>query len=265
MPNSILEDVDKLIDSELDLKDIGADPQYQHKTSCRQLTKPPMTGFKASDLIAKIYEKVVENWDASIYHEGSEENWRLEKQKGISANNNSSEVSLERAIVNIPSEIWPDAANWFNQVPVASGLVDPHEGGRRVDLVHDCGDKAYEFIELKVDSNTPLYAAMEILKYGVLYIFCRQDDRVSKCINRKGGPIIDRERKLMRAEKIHLKVLAPAKYYEGYDLLWLEDKLNNGLAKFLAQPKFMFKLEMDFKFETLSLILTRCPVWKAPG
>lgn len=230
---SILEGVDNLIDSALGVNGVGETPHHEHETSCHQLTKTPMTEFDASVLIADIYYQIGTNWDTSKYHDGSEENWRLEKQKGIGANNNRPEVSLERAIVNIPAEIWPDAANWFNQVPVASGLVDPHEGGRRIDLVHNCGDKAYEFIELKVDSNTPLYAAMEILKYGVLYIFCRQDDRV-KCVDQKGEPIIDREGKLMQAKKIHLRVLAPAKYYEKYDLSWLEKSIKSGLAIFLA-------------------------------
>lgn len=244
----ILKDVNGLIDSRLGLK-IGKIPRHRNETSCRELTKTPMTGFDALVLIADIYDQIGTNWDATKYHEGSTENWRLEKQRGISANNNNPEVSVERAIVNIPAEIWPDAANWFNQVPVASGLADPHEGGRRIDLVHDCGDNVYEFIELKIGSDTPLYAAMEILKYGVLYIFCRRDDRV-KCIDRKG--------KLMQARKIHLRVLAPAQYYKGYDLSWLETTINNGLTDFLLHSKSAF--EMDFEFRILPSIPSGLPV-----
>jgi hypothetical protein len=247
---SILKDVNDLIDSELGLMDIGKAPHHEHGESCRRLTKLPMTGITL-DLIAKIYDQIGKNWDASKYHKGSEENWRFEKNTRIESK--SPEVRLERAIVNIPEEIWPDAKCWVNQVPVASGLVDPRaDRSRNIDLVHKCDDKVYEFIELKIGSNTPLYAAMEILKYGVLYIFCRQDDRV-KCVDRKG--------KLMQAKKIHLKVLAPAKYYEKYDLSWLEKDIKNGLGKFLAQRKFAF--EMDFMFETLLLIPSRSPVtWK---
>jgi hypothetical protein len=257
---SILKGVNDLIDSELDLKDIGEAPHHRHKTSCDRLTKPPMTGI-ALDLIAKIYEKVEDNW-VSDYHMPSEENWRFEKNKRIDGDNGP-EVRLERAIVNIPDEIWPDAKCWVNQVPVASGLVDPHaDGSRKIDLVHKCGD-AYEFIELKIDSDTPLYAAMEVLKYGVLYIFCRQDGRVSPHIH------IHEKENLLQAKKIHLRVLAPAKYYEKYDLSGLETletSIKNGLAKFLAQPKFAFELEMDFRFETLSLILSRSRVTrKASG
>ncbi len=66
------------------------------------------------------------------------------------------------------------------------------------------------------------------------------------------------QRDLLQAEKIRLRVLAPAKYYEKYDLSCLENGIKNGLANFLAQRKFAF--EMDFKFETLPLIPSRSPV-----
>ena len=144
---SILYGVNDLIDSALDVKEIGETPHHMHETSCRKLTETPMTGFCASGLIAEIYEKVEANWDASTYHEGSKDNWRFEKQKRISDENRSPEVNLERKIVSIPDEIWPDAACWVNQVPVASGLVDPSaDRHRSIDLVHKCGDRAYEFM-----------------------------------------------------------------------------------------------------------------------
>ncbi|HXV79746.1 MAG TPA: hypothetical protein VEG60_07690 [Candidatus Binatia bacterium] len=250
---SILKDVDELIDSALGLKDIGKSPHHRHETSCRELTERPKTGLEVSALISKIYEKVGENWDKAKNHSKSEENWRFIPQPGINADNDSREVRLERAIVNIPKEIWTDAPNWVNQVPIASGLVDPNaDRGRRIDLVHKCGDRAFEFIELKVDSDTPLYAAMEVLKYGVVYIFCRQDERASQHI--------DRTKELLKAERIHLRVLAPEKYYEKYNLSWLEKSISGGLAEFRRQRKFTF--EMDFKFETLSLVISCCsPRW----
>lgn len=250
---SILKGVNDLIDSVLAVKEIGSAPCHRHDTSCLKLTKSPLTTFDASDLFAKIYKKVGENWDATDYHKKSEENWRFTKNKHIDGDNGP-EVRLERAIVNIPDEIWPDAKCWVNQVPVASGLVDPHaDGSRKIDLVHKCDGNAYEFIELKISSDTPLYAAMEILKYGVLYVFCRQDERVLPYI------YIHEKENLLKAKKVHLRVLAPAKYYEKYDLSWLEEKLKDGLKTYLTDRQF----EMDFKFESLSLIPSRSPVkWR---
>lgn len=254
---SILNDVNDLIDFALGVEKIGSWPHHEHDSSCLQLSESPMMGFDASDLIAKVYKKIGENWDATKYHTKSKENWRFKKNKGIDGDNGP-EVRLERAIVNVPHEVWRDAECWVNQVPVASGLVDPHaDGPRKIDLVHKCDGNTYEFIELKIGSNTPLYAAMEILKYGVLYIFCRQEKRVSPFI------YIHEKKNLLQADKIHLRVLAPAKYYEKYNLLWLEEKLNDGLKTFLTDRKCEF--EMDFKFESLSLslILSRSPAaWR---
>lgn len=257
MPNSgpsILADVDDIIDEALGLKDIGGRPFHKHKTSCRELTKRPVKEFDASALIGKIYTKIGNNWDNSTYHKMSEENWRFDKKTNVSKKNKSPEVLLERAIINIPQELWPEAADWVNQVPTASGLVSPSaDGSRRIDLVHKSGDKEYEFIELKVGSDTPLYAAMEILKYAVLYIFAREHAGMSKYVKK--------ENDLLKATKVHLRVLAPVSYYAPYNLSWLENSIDRGLASFLS--KFNFK--MDFKFETLSLALTRSTPWVSGG
>ena len=205
-------------------------------------------------LIDEIHRKIEANWSISNYHKGSEENWRFEKQTNISDENLSPEVKIERAIVNIPEQVWADAPYWANQVPTASGLVHPNaDRSRKIDLVHKRGDRAYEFIELKVGSDTPLYAAMEILKYGVLYVFAREREEIFSSA-KKGH-------ELLRAEKILLKVLAPATYYAEYDLSWLENCIKTGLDKFLTQRKI--KLEMDFEFSSLPLIPSSSPVtWK---
>ena len=102
-------------------------------------------------------------------------------------------------------------------------------------------------------AGTPLFAAMEILQYGVLYIFSRENAKTL------GYKVADIE--LLLATGIHLKVLAPATYYEGYDLSWLEENINGGLDNFLDPSERGFK--MDFKFESLSLIPSCSSVnWK---
>jgi hypothetical protein len=248
---SILNGVNDLIDNALDLESIGKAPHHKHKESCLKLAEEQ---FDALTLIKEIHTKIGSNWHNSRYHKGSEENWRFKKNTYISDDNPSPEVRLERAIVNIPHELWPEAADWVNQVPTASGLIAPSaDGSRRIDLVHKCGDKEYEFIELKVGSDTPLYAAMEILKYGILYIFTREHEEMSKYFKKESD--------LLNASSIHLMVLAPADYYAPYNLSWLEKNIDSGLASFLS--KFNFK--MDFKFETLSLALTRSTPWVSGG
>jgi hypothetical protein len=255
---SILSGVNEVIDSALDLKRIGKAPHHKHKESYLKLAKEPMKEFDASALIEEIYEKIGNNWDNSTYHKMSEENWRFEKKRGISNENDSPEVGLERAIINIPQELWPDAADWVNQVPTASGLVDPNaDGSRRIDLVHKCGDKEYEFIEIIVGSDTPLYAAIEILKYGILYVFAREHAGASRYIKKQS--------ELLEATNIHLRVLAPANYYAPYNLSWLEKSIDKGLTSFLSKRKHSLNLEMKFRFETLSLTLTRSSPWVPDG
>ena len=235
--NSILYKVDQITDEMLELKRIGQEPQYQHKEHCQNLTKAPRK-FDGQALIKKIYKQVASNWNGATYHKPSKKNWRFDQRKNIDEENEDPEIMLERAIVNLPTNIPPNVV-WANQVPTSSGFVNPRaDGPRHIDLVHQCTDGSYEFIELKAESNNPLYAAMEILQYGVLYIFSRGNEQIRNAST---------EKKLLNAATIHLKVLAPRSYYDDYKLDWLEEKICNGLRAFLAER--MPKLQMDFRFD----------------
>ena len=251
---SIFKDVVDIIDKRLGLKVIGKSPQYGHKESCQKLLEP-LVDLGLETLIDEIYEQIKSNWRDSDYHQPSKENWRFEKQKRI-GDKNKKEVAFERAIVNVPAEIWSDAACWVNHVPTASGFVDPDaDRHRAIDLVYHRRDDSYDFIELKVDEEsggTPLFAAIEILLYGILYMFSREKAQ------ELGYDGIE----LLKAKGIHLRVLAPTEYYAPYNLSWLEKSINDGLVSFRSQRKFSF--ELDFKFETLSLTLTRSSPW-VPG
>lgn len=236
----ILAGVDKLIDEALHLN-AG---HYQSKTTCQLLSKGRVPDFDGKTLIQMMLAQIESNWDRK--ESPSAKNWRWGPKRG-ELKTKSEEVILERWIVRTMGN------DWMNQVPVASGLArSGGAGGRRaIDLVHCCGNGWYEFIELKVNEKsggTPLFAAMEILQYGVLYIFSREN--ANKLGYKKA------EKDLLRATGIHLKVLAPAAYYEKYDLLWLEKSINAGLDNFLTQPKRGFR--MDFKFESLS----RSPLYR---
>ena len=254
--SSILTGVDNIIDEALGLKDIGKRPFYKHKTSCQKLCKSAIA-VNIGVLLEQIYVKIILNWEKAKHHQLSAENWRFTKQKKLGADNDK-EVALERAIVNVPEEVWPDAGCWKNQIPIASGFVGSRADKRRaIDLAYKREDGSYEFIELKVDESggTPVFAAMEIIQYGLLYVFAREHNEASK--------FLKRDLELLRAQYIHLKVLAPPTYYKGYDFACLEKDINRGLVNFRSQRKVSF--EMDFKFETLSLTLTRSsPLW-VPG
>jgi hypothetical protein len=127
--------------------------------------------------------------------------------------------------------------------PASSGLCGSTQDKRRaIDLVYKNGFKEYTLFELKIASDTPLFAAMEILIYGILYIFTRQH------IDELGYD--NGEKVLLGAQTIHLRTLAPRKYYGGVDLTWLDEVINAGLTKYLSEQTEM-SLKMDFGFVTI--------------
>jgi hypothetical protein len=176
------------------------------------------------------------NWAASPRRRAgkrpSPQNWRFRPMLAIAAHNPSPEKTLEKAIVATA----PDAS-WANQVPTASGLYEAHrDRHRNIDLVRRRGPGAYDWIELKVGSDTPSYAATEVLQYAALYTFARRH-------------YTDAERaqhELLQAQTIHLRVLAPDDYYRRGPVTALERSINRGLAAFCAAEALEWT--MDFAF-----------------
>jgi hypothetical protein len=190
-------------------------------------------------MIFDLFSYLSESWEDSNRRDRgpSNENWRFEKQPHLSEDNHSLEKILEKRITLLTD------GNWVNQVPTASGLFSSYGDRRRnVDLVHKIQPGEYVFFELKVDrsdtSDTPLMAAMEVLQYGILYIFSRcnysQQDLESKEL-------------LSSAKTVHLNVLAPYAFYDRcYNLGWLGRALDTGLKAFLVSQNVPFK--MDFQY-----------------
>ena len=164
----------------------------------------------------------------------SKENWRWTKNLKWSPRAEVDEKTIEKLI---SQECGPD---WVNQVPTASGLLN-HAGEKRcsIDLVWRIREAEYEFIELKYrDSwrireaeyefielkyrdSTPLFAAFEVVKYGMLYLLSR------KHISLLGYTMAFNP--LLWAKVVHLVVLAPPEFYLQYKLKWLEDDLLSAL------------------------------------
>ena len=122
-------------------------------------------------------------------------------------------------------------------MPTASGLVGPHaDKSSNVDLVWRKDAGSYTFFELKVESNTPLYAAIQILLYGLLFVWSRNNQAALK---------YDTEiQPVLRASKIELCSLAPRKFYSDYNLRNLSDALNQGFSTFQHRGD----LELSFNF-----------------
>jgi hypothetical protein len=170
------------------------------------------------DLVGLIFRTVAGNYvrgDAAANRDRSRENWRWQRlQPQIAAHNKSPEVVLERAIAGACGRA--GRTDWANQVPVASGLIAGAADGRRaIDLVHKCGERHFELIELKIASDTPLYAAVEVIGYGCLWLLARAYPPSQSSA-------------IVEADHVDLRVLAPVGYYARYDLTELEAALDRG-------------------------------------
>ena len=245
-PKRITDGVDKIIDEGLNLFNIGTAPHFKHKKSCLITKKTPVT-FDANKVVSRIYEQLVANLknpDNEFHSVGpSKENWRFEKKPKMPNDNSKSkreEMKLEKTIVKFP--------DWVNQVPTSFRLIAPHSDIKRnIDLVHrlGIGKGAYEFIELKVGSDTPMDAAFQIVVSGLIYLMSREFYTKQYIKNKEILKGIDSQ-EILKARKVHLQTLAPHGYYSDYSLEWLENELNKGLKAFVS-GKFN-NIEIDFTF-----------------
>jgi hypothetical protein len=243
----ILEGTGLVIDRFLGVEQFGSTtPHYKHKQSCLHISEKPLPELDSLALLEELYRIIEDNWQRSRNHyrkPPSQENWRVMRCPEIAEQNTSPEVTLERSIIKATEE------HWVNQVPTSSGLTGPrYDKVRNIDLVHNLAHGVWELIELKVNSDTPLYAAMEILQYGLLFLFSRRHQQELQ---------YDTSKELLQATQIHLKVLAPSRYYISnragapYQLQWLEESLNEGLQQFVDGSQ-QAPLQMDFQFEAFS-------------
>jgi hypothetical protein len=234
----VLEGVKEVIDGHFFTDEKVREYRYCQKRSCDEFSENPPQSFDGVALVAAMYQCIEANlYKRPIDRTPSSQNWRLRSTKDhdlrmTSGQNRSAEVRLERAIV----EKWRE--HWNYQMPVASGLFDEHSDKRRaIDLVFDHKANHFDLVELKIKSDTPLYAAMEILGYGLIYLASRTDRAENLKYKATDLPVL-------RANKVTLCVLAPEGYYAGSNLKWLQDAINDGLKHL---PKL--DLAINFRFE----------------
>lgn len=243
VPSNILDGVDAEIESLIFNEEQRREGfTLKQKRSFIALSETPPNDFDGYRLVQAAYACIENNLMLRPNRDPSQENWKLRPTDDpskirTSRENRSPEVTLERAIVLK----WP--TEWTYQMPTASGLFDGYGGKHRnIDLVRKEAIDSFNFVELKWESNNPLFAALEILGYGLVYLASRTDPAGNLNYG-KGSP-----RPVLTAKKISLSVLAPFEYYEGCRLDWLERGLDSGLKE-LVKSKCDDDLEMDFRFE----------------
>ncbi len=229
-PKSILYGVDDVIEKWLGItgnNDYGKgkkDPRYSSKTAAKKLTKQSVN---VNELFPakQILDKIQSNWDAGGKKRRSKENWRWEPRLKLDPRNKG-EKELEKLAAFLLEE-----SEWTNQIPVCSGLMPEYdEVHRAIDLGRKISDNKFEFIELKfrlengnlTGDRHPLYAALELLEYGMLYLFARANE------------LIEKSKDLRQAGTVHLVVLGPEAWYSEYnDFQWLANAINKGLDSLL--------------------------------
>ncbi len=132
--------------------------------------------------------------------------WKLRYAAKITPCNRSPETILERSVAMLAQR--GHMPCYFNQCPAASGIFGADSDKRtNVDLVRWSDSEKYaNLIELKWESGDPHAALSQIVRYGMLYLFCR--------VHRSRLPLCDRP--LMDARHVALNVVAPRKYYRKY-------------------------------------------------
>lgn len=178
-----------------------------------------------------LFERTIGNWTG---RKPSSENWRHERKTAISDINRSPEVVLERAIVT--SAELGDLPEWYNQIPVASGLVNSRSDKRAALDLARVSDNSVDLIELKWASDTPLYALFEVLRYGLALLLCREN---AKTFGYCGRPLVE-------ASALNLVVLAPAAYYAGCDLRPFASVVASGLDQLGKNHKAVPALGLTF-------------------
>jgi len=245
---SIFDGVNEIVDDFLKISDDweGQAPRYGHRATLIRLCREDGPDIDGLAMVRSMSDHISNNWNGSDGQgRPSKENWRFEKRLDVSDENTSSETILDRTISRVCDE------NWANQVPVDSGLL----GGRAhwIDLIFRAGT-AFSFIELKDESNTPLSAAIQVLRYGLVYAFTRSHAA-------KLGMDLDSS-PILGASEVHLRVLAPSAFYTGYgpNQAWLsrfQKSVHTGVEAFSLErgkqlPRMSFRFEAfpdDFLWE----------------
>lgn len=233
-------------------------PKYDSKQACIDLSRQggPLVAEQrlvpsVNDVIARAMSCLESNLEEVGAGKASPSNWKWEKSLHLSPESRSPEKVLEKLVTFLLGEAW------VNQIPTCNGLVPEGASACRIDLALRLAPECYELIELKFGedqfrsgSNHPLYAAMELVEYGLLYLLFRKHRLLERSLRK--------EHELLLAKSVDLIVLAPLDWYsfgtrsgarEQYRFSWLEQSVTQGLRDYLSATGL--DLQMSLRFQAL--------------
>ena len=206
-------------DLELELRRWMGQPPALSKSAAISLLKK--TSINGQLLCELVYNQLELRYLSRLRQKPpSAKNWRWEPQLHLDEKNTSAELNLEKRLIRQCD------SDWTNAIPTASGLFD--DGGRKanIDLAVREG-KTGAFMELKWNSNHPVYAAIEMIGYAMSWIQARvraESMDYIKCSQLR--PALD-------FSVVHWSVVAPSEFYsKSVGIGGLEAALNEGVQAF---------------------------------
>lgn len=191
------------------------------KTLAIRVSENPNPGVISVEKLRELFNVL----NSSVWKSNHGSNWLWRASVPDYVTGSSKEVKIEREIAK------QDPSTWTCQMSTSSG-VQPNGLNRRraIDLVRDNGNGRFAFVELKVKSNNPLYAAFEVLGYALAYLQARNADWQASA--GMEGPNV------LKAREIELTVLGPEEWYGfekrsgergKFDFDWLAADIANSL------------------------------------
>jgi hypothetical protein len=210
----------------------------RHWSALHGLVRNPPASEQIVSMVEALFAGVAGIWNsgrAKTNRRASGQNWRFVLTGHIGEKNMSPEVTLERAVARACKSL--GRSDWANQMPVASGVLDGRSHRRTaIDLVHRFDSDTFEFVELKVGSDTPLHAAIEIIQYAMIWILSRRE---TQSLGYADIPVLN-------AEAIRLSVLAPIPFYRDMELAKLANDLSRAITILAAREA---RAAMSFEFQ----------------
>ena len=178
------------------------------------------------------------------------------------------ETVFEKALAREVSPLPPggltpgsETPRWANQIPIWSGICGPDDrGGRKanIDIGYSPEHGAFLLYELKIISNCPLYAILELITYAIGYLVLR---KLTALLPDQAKKIQKHDHGLLSADSITFSVIAPGDYYErkaGGKIVLTKGELENikQIAKKLLQRQVeclrVGKLQIDISLLQLA-------------
>lgn len=209
---------------------------YKAKTTADRLNMQPPPSVNLSKLIDDLWRQLVVNWVEGGCKSGGEVNWRWELRDNLSHDNKSPEVVLQRNLMKLARTDPRAKERWSNETPTASGLSEDSGGEPgHLDLAYQSSVDHVTLIELKVGSNTPVSAAIQLVIYALMLVLARTVNRQIKVTDARW----------LTFKRADLRVLAPTRFYDAFlGLGWYERDLNEAVRQFGNGHR----LEMSFLF-----------------